>query len=809
MDNREPSSSSPYEPADLAHRRDRLSAIIRGTNIGTWEWNLVTGELAVNERWAEIIGYTPEELAPITIDTWMRNAHPDDLVDSAALLERHFKGDVVHYELESRMRHKNGDWIWVLDRGQVAKWTADGRPEVMVGSHQDITARKKVEAELYHRVAFENLLLSTFSAFLSADKGSLDHLITQALRHIGEFARVDRAYVFRYDLAREVMTNTHEWCAEGISAELDNLQEVPTSVAPMWTRAIFAGSPIYIPEVKALPDAWVSEREILDAQAIQSLLVLPVIVGNRPLGFVGFDSVREPRKWEAADQSLLRFFADNLGLTLVREEQNQALRLATENAERLAAEKDQANRAKSEFLANMSHEIRTPMNAITGFAQMLARDPQLVPRQAEHVQAIVRNGGHLLRLINDILDMSKIEAGQTQLNLSSFSLHDFLDEIELMFQAHAAGKGLRFVVERDEGLGEPVMGDEGKLRQVLVNLLGNAIKFTDSGSVTLRVRVETTTDEAQPTGETFRFVAEVEDTGPGVSAADAARLFVPFQQAAGATRAGGTGLGLAISRKFVEVMGGHLALHSRVGEGSRFSFDVLLSQGASPADRPRRRSRRVIGLAPQTVTRRVLVVDDVADSRTLLTQLLTGVGFEVREARHGAEALEVFRDWAPHAVLMDMWMAVMDGYEATRRLKASEEAASVPVIAVSAGAFAEDEARARAAGVDAFVRKPFSPEEILDQLGARLGLQYVLADEAGTQPPVTRSTPRTGAALHVLPPALLKAMRNAVAEGDMSNLVALIAAAEDFDRGVAQALRALADVYDYDRLENWLSQGNV
>ncbi len=794
---------------DLAHQRARLSAIIRGTNVGTWEWNLLSGELLLNARWAEIIGYTLEELSPTSIDTWTKYAHPDDLERSARLLEQHFRGEIVHYELETRMRHKNGEWIWVLDRGQVAKWTADGKPELMVGSHEDITARKKTEADLYHRVAFEKLLLSTFSAFLSADAASIDPLITGALRDIGEFAQVDRAYVFRFGPELATMSNTHEWCAPGISPEMDNLKDVPTSFFPSWMAALRAGTPVYIPDIAALPESWAPEREVLEPQGIKSLVVLPVVVGSRLLGYVGFDSVRAPRTWEAVDQSLLRFFVDNLGLTLVREEQHQALRLATEAAERHAAEKDQANRAKSEFLANMSHEIRTPMNAITGFAQVLARDPLLAPRQVEHVHAIVRNGGHLLRLINDILDMSKIEAGQTRLNLSSFSLPHFLDEIELMFRAHAVSKGLHFTVERGEGVVDSVTGDEGKLRQVLVNLLGNAIKFTQSGSVTLRVRTEVFPDPAAPLQTMLRLQADIEDTGPGISDEDASKLFVPFQQASGTTRSGGTGLGLAISRKFVEIMGGHLTLTSQVDKGSCFTFDVLLPQVDAPTDRTRRRSREILGLVPGTPGQRVLVVDDVADSRALLSQLLGGVGFEVREARDGAEALEIFHEWAPHAVLMDMWMAVMDGYEATRRLKATAVGRATPVIAVSAGAFADDEAKAKAAGVDAFVRKPFSPEDILDQLGTRLDLRYVLGDEIGTFPPGLRATEFTGATLGGLPPAMLRAMRSAVADGDMASLVALIEAAEGYDRSVAQALRTLADLYDYDKLEHWLSQGST
>ena len=318
----------------------------------------------------------------------------------------------------------------------------------------------------------------------------------------------------------------------------------------------------------------------------------------------------------------------------------------------------------------MSHEIRTPMNAILGFAQVLERDPSLTPQQAEHVRIIARSGGHLLHLINDILDMSKIEAGRTTLNEVDFCLHDLLSDLELMFRSRADAKGLQLLVERDESVPRYVTADEGKLRQVLVNLMGNAVKFTETGGVALRVRVEAVEGKTVEDKASLRLMAEVEDTGPGIPDTDMYQIFDPFQQAATGVKAGGTGLGLAISRKFVEMMGGELTVTSQVG-ASCFRFNALLAQAGDIAEQEKPVLPCVVGLEPGTGPFRILVVEDIPDNRTLLCELLRPVGFEIEEASNGVEALDVFNRWSPHAILMDMRMPIMDGYEATRRIKAT------------------------------------------------------------------------------------------------------------------------------------------
>src|SRR5688572_141336 len=344
----------------------------------------------------------------------------------------------------------------------------------------------------------------------------------------------------------------------------------------------------------------------------------------------------------------------------------------------------QANRAKSVFLANMSHEIRTPMNAILGFSQLMLRDHDLTPRQCQYLGTINRSGEHLLALINDILEMSKIEAGRTTLNSSTFDLRALLKDLEMMFRVRTDEKKLSFSVEMIGDVPQYIVTDINKLRQVFINVLGNAVKFTEQGGVRLRVYA----NRAGPAGPVLR--VEVEDTGPGISADELDKLFRHFEQTKTGQQTGtGTGLGLAISREFVRLMGGSITVSSQVGKGSIFVIHLPLKEGEAQAVQAKDAPRHVLRLQPGQAVCKVLIADDIEDNRQLLTQLLSPIGFDVRIATNGAEAVQEFEQWRPDLILMDFRMPVMDGHEAIRRIRAMAGAADVKIIAVTASAMDE------------------------------------------------------------------------------------------------------------------------
>ncbi|HIK10354.1 MAG TPA: CHASE domain-containing protein [Oscillatoriaceae cyanobacterium M33_DOE_052] len=399
---------------------------------------------------------------------------------------------------------------------------------------------------------------------------------------------------------------------------------------------------------------------------------------------------------------------------------------------------DAASRSKSQFLANMSHELRTPLNAILGFAQIMSRDTSLTQEHRENIDIINRSGEHLLSLIGDILDMSKIEAGLVTINETCFDLYAILEAVEDMFSLKAKAKGLMLEIHPDPSVPQYVKTDEAKLRQVLINLMGNAIKFTAAGGVTVRV-VAQKTREIGDGKERHTHLAshqpyiylhfEIEDTGPGIAAEEIDTLFTPFVQTqSGRKSLEGTGLGLPISRQFVQLMGGDIQVKSAVGVGTVFGFDIKAELAAAASVKTTGVQRRAIALAPGQPLFRILIVDDRWENCRVLSKLLQPLGFDVREAANGKEAIEIWSIWSPHLIWMDMRMPVMNGMEATKQIKATAKGQATVIIALSASAFEQERESILASGCNDFVRKPFRQEVILEKMKQYLGVEYIYED---------------------------------------------------------------------------------
>jgi len=462
----------------------------------------------------------------------------------------------------------------------------------------------------------------------------------------------------------------------------------------------------------------------------------------------------------------------------------------------------QANRAKSVFLANMSHEIRTPMNAILGFSQLMLRDQDLTPRQCQYLGTINRSGEHLLALINDILEMSKIEAGRTTLNPSTFDLPVLLKDLEMMFRVRTDEKKLSFSVETIGDVPQFIVTDINKLRQVFINVIGNAVKFTEQGGIGLRVLA----DREGATGPCLR--VEVEDTGEGISTDDQEKLFRHFEQTKTGQLAGtGTGLGLAISREFVRLMGGDITVSSEVGRGSVFVVHLPLKEGEAQAVQAKANPRHVLRLQPGQATCRVLITDDIEENRQLLAQLLGPIGFEIRLATNGAEAVQEFERWRPHLILMDFRMPVMDGHEAIRRIRAMAGGNDPKIIAVTASAMDDNRQELMEVGADDFIGKPFREAELFQKIHAHVGVEFQYAEDSSVaaKEEAAELTPES---LAGWPQDLIDPMREAVITADLDQLLEKIQEVEARDPRIAQGLRRLAEGFHYQKLLDLLSTGS-
>jgi len=506
------------------------------------------------------------------------------------------------------------------------------------------------------------------------------------------------------------------------------------------------------------------------------------------------------------------------------EAKNEQLQEAKEAAEAAKEEAETANRAKSIFLANMSHEIRTPMNAVLGYAQILQRDTELLPRQRDAIDTIENSGNHLLALINDVLDISKIEAGRLELQETDFDLNALIDGISAMFQIRCEREGLTW---RVEGLGENrllVHGDEGKFRQVLINLLGNAVKFTESGGVTLRIthaqldaRLQSgkaghpPTEAGRPVGW-YRF--EVRDTGVGITPEMQAKIFEPFQQSEEGGRKGGTGLGLTISKRYIELMGGELSLQSEVGVGSNFFFTLPLSplRDDTTSDVLDQTSRysKVRRLA-EGYTIKALIADDTKVNRDVLSRMLTDIGAEVIEAENGQQAVEMVRASQPDIVFMDIRMPVMDGLEAARRLfdEFDRRGASPyrpKIVAISASTLRHEEEEYFQAGFDDFISKPFRFERLCECLANMFSVEYEYAEAVSDEPEEASELDLTKI---VLPEDLLSRLKEAAEIYSLTQINQCLdemVQLDEHSRLLAEQLRVLGRNQDMEAILDILSK---
>jgi PAS domain S-box-containing protein len=836
--------------------------------------------LYVNQRWSEITGLSVEEALGTVWTSAVHPDDSDRVTaewhEAAAATGAHTR---MPFKSEYRCVRPDGQITWVIGQA-LAEVGDDGEVKGFVATITDISDRKRVEEALRQSAERERAIAEVIQRMRQTlDINTIFSATTEELRHVINCDRVG-IYRFNPDWSGEFVAesvangwtplvakqkNDPELTKNAVEDEnclvktLDSPDKLTVSSSRISTQAPKPKSEIqgasYSGEdlLKAAPqnlksnvlvhDTYLQETQggaysqgasyllvedtynagftacyidLLERFQARAYITVPILCGSNLWGLLASYQNSGPRRWEAAEINIVVQIGSQLGVALQQAEllaQTQQQSAALQQAKEAA---DTANRAKSQFLANMSHELRTPLNAILGFTQVINRDASLSKQQREHLGIIMRSGEHLLELINDILEMSKIEAGRITFNESSFDLYRLLDSLQEMFQLKAKSKGLQLICDRTPEVPQFVRTDEGKLRQVLINLLSNAIKFTEEGSVTLRVfkelkvgrlKVEGLENNFQPADlqpanlqpVTLHFA--VEDTGPGIAPKEIDSLFEAFTQtAAGRQSQQGTGLGLPISRSFVQLMGGDITVSSTLGQGATFKFDIQIKSAGASEIQTQQLTGRAIGIAPDQREYRILIVEDKWTNRLLLVKLLKAVGFQVREAENGQEAIALWSSWQPQLILMDMRMPVMDGYEATKQIKSHLKGQATVIIALTASAFEEQRAAILSAGCDDFIRKPFQEKVLLEKIAEHLGLHYVYEDSAQASWSQSGETIEvlTSEALAVMPKEWLAQIHLAAEACNDEEILALV---EQIPQQHEALKSALADLVNDFRLD--------
>ena len=741
----------------------------------------------VNDAFLATLGYAREEVIgkiSAELDLFV-DPQRHDL--GAEVLKNH--GRLEDYEMQ--VRCKDGRILDGIFSGEVIH--SQGQ-QYLLTVMVNVSERKRAEAELARLSVIQRELIRLATDFINVPTVRQDAAIDESLATMGQLIAADRAYLFAYDHAAGTMHNTHEWCGPGVAPEIANLQAVPCALLPGWVEAHGRGEALHIPSTALLPaDGFL--RQMLEAQGIRSLITLPLMQGDACLGFVGFDSVRHERVWRDEEVALLRVLA---GLYANFQARRDAERQAGQLRENLIHARDAAQagaQSKSLFLANMSHEIRTPLNAILGNAQIMESECRHCATGAR-LSSITRSGDHLLELLTDLLELVRNDAGTVTLAPVDFDFHQMMEDVRLMFAGHPDAGGLTFEPSIAPDVPQFLYADKGKLRQILVNLVGNAVKFTTGGQVRMVAQLLSSDG---PDG--MMVAVGVEDTGCGIAAAELGRIFDVFEQVQQGRKPGkGAGLGLPLSRRYARALGGDVTVSSQPGEGSCFRLTFHAGVASANAGEHLRRGS-VHHLAPNEPSCRLLVVDDEPDNRSMLVGMLSPVGFEVEEAATAALALQRLSQ-APqiHLVLMDKRMPEMDGYEAIEHLRKLPGGRDLAVLVVTASGSANEKPSALAAGADGYVAKPLRREQLLAEIGRAAGVRYLYEAPVATQAPA----PLDAAAFTCLAAAQRQALIDALRRGDIRQLRHLLAILAPEHPGLAAQMSVLVNAYAYDRLSNLL-----
>lgn len=690
----------------------------------------VRKEQFIGQPWMEVIPWLPEDIATA------RRAVEEAIAQTSS-----------SQKFEMRFIHPSGERR-TLAVSQHPVWGKTGELLAIDGIVENITAHRAATEKLAQQFQRAQLLTSITQQI----RQNLDvqAIYQTTVDQIGQALRISRCVLHVYGEAASGLTTTAEYRVASYPSMADTI--IPVIDNPHAQVVLSSDRAISTPNVDHDP-LLATALPLCQQLEIRSMLALRTSYQGKPNGIIGMHQCDRYRTWTAEEIELVEAVAAQVGIaiaqaSLLLQARHQSKQLAEKNREldRAMQTAAAASQAKSDFLANMSHELRTPLNAILGFSQLMAKDPSFSATQTSHLRSINHSGNHLLSLINAVLDMSKIEAGRSVLLSTTVNLPGLITDTAAMFEPWARDKQLTLVVDLAPDLPACIETDGAKLRQILVNLLSNAVKFTQAGSVTVRCRclpLPIPADQSAFPRESLQLQFEVADTGDGIAPADLANIFEPFVQSeTGLRHRTGTGLGLSISHKFVELMGGQMTVSSRQmtytpGQpeptpvaanpqpemtdsqlGSRFCFTIR-------ALVPSVVGRRVTGLAPGEAPRRILIVENCQDSRQLLEQILSPVGFELRSAGNCCEAIEILQQWQPELLLLDMGIPVVDGHELMRHIHGRPSERSVVVVALTSSDLENGHSLFLSTGCDDYLSKPLQAEQILDKLAEHLDVCYI------------------------------------------------------------------------------------
>lgn len=582
----------------LKKERGRLNNIINATNLGTWEWNVQTGEAIFNSRFVEMIGYTTKEIPLVnSIAVWNKATHPEDLKKSNKALREHFEGKSDFYKMELRLKHKSGDWIWVLDKGKVISWTDDGQPEWMFGTHQDISEKKALEKELKQNVQqFKNIFELSPVGIVITDFAS------------GKFLDVNKAMQEMIGYEEEEILDMSIW-----------------TITP--EKEITTTDNHEIQNLKDLKKVGPVEKILQTKSGKQITVVIN--------GLIHFD--------KNGERIVISTLQD------VTEQKQIEKKLQNSKTEAI-----KASQAKSEFVANMSHEIRTPLNGVIGFSDLLMKTP-LNEIQHQYMKTVFQSANILLDLINDVLDFSKIESGKLQLDTNKIDLLSIAEEVIELTKYEAHKKGLELILMVDPNVPDYVWVDGVRIKQILMNLLNNAIKFTNEGIVKLNISLK------KKSNHLSNVIFSVEDTGIGIAKENQKKIFNAFiQEDTSVTKKyGGTGLGLAISDKILHLMGSKLSLKSKIGHGSRFYFNIALKSENKVKDK-----------APITHDiNKVLVISSIVDYCKTIQNHLTAFEIETVHVKEFEAASKKMIEFSPQIIFINQETTIQEASKIVSKLK--------------------------------------------------------------------------------------------------------------------------------------------